>query len=118
MKVQSLFDLLRASQDLLQAFDGVDSAPQLVSRLQDLKRTNLEDLLADIENLRDAVDSGLSDTLELSGFQADGDESQDGLQEALDAFSNLDGPESETSSEEVETPYPATQGSKEEKPTS
>jgi len=104
MKIQTLFDLLRASQDLLSAFDGVENLPQLVSRLEKLKRRDPsgllpapEELLADLESLRAAVDDGLTDTIETGGTLSDNEELPDGsdsLDGALSAFTELDDPES------------------------
>ena len=116
MKIQTLFDLLRASQDLLLAFEGVVTKPQLVSRLEALKRADLDDLLADVENLRDAVDAGLNDTIEMNGYVADGDDTPDGLDEALKAFPELDHPQSNPPTNETDNDNPVTQDVKEETP--
>ena len=66
MKVSSLFDLITDSRDLVQFFDGVDSKEQLVSRLERLKRMDVEDLYACIEGLRATITKTLDDTLEMT----------------------------------------------------
>lgn len=119
MKIQTLFDLLRASQNLLLAFEGVESPAQLVSRLEKLRRGDAESLLEDVEDLRDAVDTGLSDTIEMSGYQADDNdlpESPTDLDGALDAFPELDGLESDLSQDATGNGPPAAQDVNKEKP--
>ena len=118
MKIQSLFDLLRASQDLLFNFEGVETAPQLVSRLEKLKRPAPDELLADVENLRDAVDELLSDTLEMSGSLTSSDEEPDSLDGALDAFPELDGLEDEPQQDAPGNELAVVQADKQEKPAS
>ena len=109
MKIQTLFDLLRTSQDLLLAFDGVMTVPQLVSRLEKLKRSDVDGLLEDVESLRDAVDTGLTDTIEMSGYQVSGDDNPDDLQDALNALSDLDLPEGESGEKKPENQPPVAQ---------
>ena len=118
MKIQALFDILRASQDLLFNFEGVETAPQLISRLEKLKRPSPDELLADVENLRDAVDELLSDTLEMSGSLASTDEMPDPLDGALDAFPELDGLEDETQQDAPGNKPTVVQDDKQEKPAS
>jgi len=119
MKIQTLFDLLRASQNLLLAFEGVESPAQLVSRFEKLKRGDVESLLEDVDDLRDSVDAGLSDTIEMNGYQADGNdlpETPSEIDNALDAFPELDGLESDLSQDAPGNDPPAPQDVKKENP--
>jgi hypothetical protein len=119
MKIQILFDIIRSSQDLLSAFEGVESPAQLVSRLEKLKRSDVEGLLADVENLRDSVDECLSDTIEtggsLAGDLSDASEELDG---ALSAFPELEEPDEGSSQDATGNNPPVTQDVKKENTTS
>lgn len=67
MKMQTLFDLLEASQDFLAIFEDVSNVAQLVSRLERLKRLDVEGVLEDLDALRVATSNALEDNIELGG---------------------------------------------------
>lgn len=89
MKIQTLFDLLRDTQDILSFFDEVTNKNQLVSRLETMKRQSPETLLDTIEDLRISTSTALEEHLELGGTISDGD-SQDNLLEELATISDPD----------------------------
>jgi len=86
MKIQELFDLLAASQDFLTIFDGVESPSQLVSRLERLKREDVEGILQDLNALRLATENALAANLELGGSLGDDDDDPTDLEDALGEF--------------------------------
>ena len=66
MKVSSLFNLISDASDTIDFFEGVESAEQLVSRLERLKHTNTDELLECLDGLRSSTIEALEDTLEMS----------------------------------------------------
>ena len=78
MKISSMFDVMTDAHDILDFFEGVNTTDQLVSRLERLKsqpgRTNL---LACIDSLRASLYVLLDDTLEVSTFGGEAEESPD-----------------------------------------
>ena len=118
MKIQILFEMIRSSLDVLSAFEGVESPAQLISRLEKLKRIDVEGLLADIDNLRDAVDECLSSTIETGGALT-GDMAGDSeeLEGALDAFPELQDPDEVSSQDATSNDTPVTQDVKKENTT-
>ena len=117
MKIETLFNLLQASQNLLLAFEGVEKPAQLVSRLENLKRADVEGLLEDVDALRDALDVGLTDSIEMSGYVPGADDTTDGvLDSALNTFPELDGLEDEPQQDAPGNNSDDTQASKKENP--
>lgn len=107
MKIQELFDLLAASQDFISIFDGVETTSQLVSRLERLKREDVEGILQDLNTLRLATGTALEANLELGGSLGDEDDEPSDLEEALDAFPEY-ATDDETEGEQTKNETPAT----------
>lgn len=74
MKLASIFDLITASNDLLEYFEQVESPEQLISRLERLKRTDPEDMANCILDLRMSIQACLDDTLEVSASMPTSDD--------------------------------------------
>lgn len=83
MRVSSLFDLITDGKDLTEFFDGVDTHDQLVTRLDQLKHRDTDDLLASIDSLRSSITGALTDTLEMSSAVDDSDLEPDSDLDAL-----------------------------------
>ena len=83
MKVSSLFTIITDGNDVLYFFDGVETADQLVSRLDRLKRQGTDTLLDCLYALRSSIASTLNDTLEMSPDLSEPD-SDDNLGKPLD----------------------------------
>lgn len=77
MKVASLFDLVADSKNILDFFERVETAEQLISRLERLKRQGTTELLDSLAELRTSIDNVLMDTLEMSAL-ADGNDFMEG----------------------------------------
>jgi len=111
MKIQTLFDLLGAAQDLLSHFDKVTTPEQLVSRIAILRRQDPEEMLYDILALRAAVDSALGAHIELGGALTDDNEAPDAGDDMDELLANFDKDEPQISTEGSQTPGSQTQGS-------
>lgn len=98
MKVSSLFNLIVDSSDLLDYFQKVDSAEQLVSRLERLKRETPDELLSCIVGLRASISTALNDTLEMSAVLDEPDDDNTDLDSEL---ASLDG---EDKVDEIQNP--------------
>lgn len=77
MKISSLFELIRSSNEVAEYFDGVDSPEQMVSRLERLKKAAPTELMEDVRALRNSVSMLLDDTLEMGRSVNDEDENED-----------------------------------------
>ena len=89
MRMQSIFDLITDSNDLLSFFEEVDTPEQLISRLERLKRKGADELMSCIAGLRHSVTSILDDTLEMSPSLDDGADDEEGFPD-LDPDKELD----------------------------
>ena len=72
MKIRSFFDIISDAKDVVEFFSGVETVPQMISKLERLKRHETDDLLICVESLKISIESALEDTLEMSG-DIDGD---------------------------------------------
>ena len=118
MKIQTIFDLLGASQDLLSFFDGVETPSQVVSRLETLKRGDVVGMLDDLNSLRMSVTATFSDTIELGGSLSSEEEGSDDIESALSDFPDLDLSESPPTKDAEGKAQPAGQVESAEKATS
>jgi hypothetical protein len=111
MRIQDLFDMLRSSDDLLSYFENVTTTPQLVSRLEQLKRQDPEGFFDCLEDLRMAVANALEANLELGASLPTEDDSNDIFGDLNDFSKELDDSPSQPSVDEQPSEPPATENS-------
>ena len=118
MKVSSLFNLISDASDTIDFFEGVESAEQLVSRLERLKHTNTDELLECLDGLRSSTIEALEDTLEMSASRDEpgGDEEDDTLSD--EELDNLVAETQPPSEPEKQIPAPPTPPEGEKTPSS
>jgi len=85
MKMGSLFDLVADGNDLLSFFEDVNTAEQLVSRLERIKRRGPRELLEAIGALRASIDVLMEDTMEMSPSLEESESAPDPSSAELDA---------------------------------
>jgi hypothetical protein len=92
MKIEALFNLLHDAQDLLSIFEGVEATPQMVSRLDRLKRGDApQDLLDSIEALRLSLSEAFNSNLEMDGaLSGDGEDDDPLADDLLDGLPDED----------------------------
>jgi spore cortex formation protein SpoVR/YcgB (stage V sporulation) len=117
MKMGTLFDLVSDTEDLLDYFDEVGTAEQMVSRLERLKKRDVEELLDTVESLRYSVGALREETLESAISPNDDDDEPESLASGLsekeledllhdDGETQKDDSAENDKSEKSETPTP------------